>query len=539
MKPSKTAKEIAKINRTRIAACGAFKMFLPLERSSTILVKDDHFLGGVSLSLTHNVKHIICICKNNITANLVKKRIEKIGQSNIKIVIGDIENLPFKNEMFDAVCYHALKVDENSKKRTAIEVNTNVHKCLKPSGLYYLSYDFDCNSAESFFSQLLIKMRIVNKSTLKGFKTTKILEHYLSFSYLHLVKLIDKFSSLGGFISYVKCLFFRENIGFILRKNIFERTTKKSLIELIQLYIENNYGLLLSTPDLLRIGSTGSLVGDFGNYIIRFPQTPDAVEHCKVNFKALKNIQTMGFSVEVPTPVLEGSVNGQPFFVESKIEGLSTDLFKISKEDSTRIVNQAYQLIANKKFVTGLFNEEIFNDLIKNEIEQLSFFLNDQHSKIMKNLIEYLYEDFLINELVVILTHGDYKFSNFICSNNNQKNLMGLIDWEFSSNLGLPLFDLFMMLAWNVKPWSEYESRIVKRFENLSNPETTDRMILSYMEKMKIEKKLLKPLAIVFMIKYLNSYFYTEIKQTKIWYEEMIEETLMPTCNTYLSDSQK
>jgi len=277
------------------------------------------------------------------------------------------------------------------------------------------------------------------------------------------------------------------------------KSAPDEFIRKIRKKIEEKYGLELEDPSLLRIGSTGSLVLDCGLYIVRLPQTNSACNFCITNFKMLTEIGNYNLSISTPKPIVQGCINGQNFFVESKINGISMDLYKLSSKNSSKVLNEAISFLTDKKIIFGNMDKKKFSLLVKYQIDQICLILKKEHQLLMKNIIQLMHDKFIGKDLPIVLCHGDFKFSNFLCNNDMQNQLVGIIDWEYGVAQGLPLFDLATLLIWNVKPWSASGQTMAKRFVSFTNS-SDNLLVISYLKSMKISRSLLIPLSIMFII---------------------------------------
>ncbi len=524
----KVLKEILKIRRESVSNSGSFKFFLPLSPEMVGFVVDNH-KGGACISLAFHISKIFCFCSNYENAILAKQRNEENKIVNTKIVVGNIEDLPFKKNVFSIIYFDEFEKnlidDRNLIKQKILKLESH----LVAKGFLYLSFNKIKTYSFSRIKKICTQNAIIRDSSKAGLNIFKELcfnSRSISikkkWNFLNTVQLIKDGSS-------------GKNWGVVFQKtqnrNKIEDTN--SFIKSIQGYIENNYSLKLKIPSFLTIGSNDSIIIDFGKYIVRLPQTKPAKNKCRNNFEMLKNLSDNPLGIKFPQPITKGNYNGQSFFIESKIAGISLDSNKIKLSDQIKVLQDAYELLTDKRIVQGSINEEKFNFLVTNQIKLITPLLRCENMSLFNDILAILHQKFFELSVPLVICHGDFKFSNFICTFNKNPRLISVIDWEYSLSAGFPMYDLFTLMAWNVEPWSTSREPIVYRFWSIANSSSPP-FLYSYLKTFGLSDSILRPLAIIFMITYINEYFYQEIKSKECWYDEIIENCLVPICKKYL-----
>ena len=178
---------------------------------------------------------------------------------------------------------------------------------------------------------------------------------------------------------------------------------------------------------------------------------------------------------------------------------------------------------------TILFLENIFEDSIYAgyEINQLNYnvsleiaektktyenlqeYYEDKKVEIKKlplelNLIEWIIENTEVlreNAVPNVFMHGDYVPYNMKTKNDK----LALIDWEYATEVGLPLFDLFTFVyqggyqIFNIKV-----ERLVNKILNQSNNNYS--YFKKYLNKLNINEKMIRPLLIIYLAESLLLY---------------------------------
>lgn len=537
MIPESTKKMIER-NRNRVSACGAFKLFLPIPKRATVLVMDETFIGGTSIALSHHVEYVVCLCSNSQYAKFIQFRIRSLNIKNIYIVVGELSDVPFKKETFKIACLHGVKY--SSSYSTFVLYFNEIRSIIKKGGIFYLSFELITTSIFTKLMKGVIKISVEMKLGTLDFKKLCTVQHYESFSNLHYVRIFKRngIKRIREIYDNTKDKIKGDIAGYIFQKNsrLCDVESFKTLTQIIEADIAIKNNIKLRSGTLARIGSTGSLVVDYGSTIVRLPQSESAEKYCSRNYEMLKKLSYTDNSILTPLPITQGCVCGQLYYAESKIDGISLDNRQISLELIPHIIHQAYNLLINTDF-TGCRSKDFVNqEIIESLFEIIGKGLIKTDSDILTKVSIEIKKLISINSLPLVTCHGDFKFSNFICSKNPEINFVGVIDWEFSSNRGLPLYDLITLLIWNGKERNDTEYRLAKRMWELTDSSIVDPLIYDYMEKLKINIELLKPITILSMITYLNNAFYQEIKDTECWYREMVTECLIPACKKFLME---
>ena len=534
-----TLKRVREVKRISVASGGAFKYFLPISEGSQVLVADT-LTGGTSLSLSPHFSIVVCLCSEIEDALAVKERFKDERNSNIKIVIGTIDSLPFKKESFQTLCLHNYDFNQIQRNNKFLLNCSSICSCLDSSGILYLSYRLPDKSKSKIIKNFRINNKIFNFINKNGFQNICSIEHYESFSKLHFLKVsMNQRNGIIDSIRNFKKKFISENFGYVFQKVSQSKMQKScnTYINNINEFVEGNFNLKLQNAELIRLGSTGSIVVDCGNYIMRMPQTKQANRFCEANFNTITKLHEFNFSSRIPKPEIKSSLLGQEFYVETKIPGISLDLCKLPASKSLHIVDQAYSFLVNKVMIQGKIDNHNFEALINKPLRKMKTLLHHEHLSIFQEISELIILHLTkFDALPLVISHGDFKFSNFLCTHNREIELVGIIDWEYSKMKGLPIYDLMMMLAWNVSPWMESSQTIPNRFWNIACSKNIRSHLISYMEKLNIDSSLLKPLAIIFIIKYLQKYFLPEVMKSGVWYNEMIDNCLIPACTTLISE---
>ena len=100
-----------------------------------------------------------------------------------------------------------------------------------------------------------------------------------------------------------------------------EKSLSNTLIHRIKRDIEQKMGIELKRGNIVSVGSTGTLLVDYGPIVVRMPQTKLSNDFCSINYYRLHSLIDKEFFVQIPKPIGNGNIAGQVYYAESKIPG--------------------------------------------------------------------------------------------------------------------------------------------------------------------------------------------------------------------------
>ena len=162
-----------------------------------------------------------------------------------------------------------------------------------------------------------------------------------------------------------------------------------------------------------------------------------------------------------------------------------------------------------------IIDKKIYSNLISIPFDNLKKWFtpseNLKYKKLLDNISKWLYSSFFNKKLLLVPIHGDLVPTNTLV---NSKNEIKIIDWEFFQEEGLPLTDLIIFIG------NSY--RIFVREEFLNKNIDPDKIAFhgypemflnsefsvwlnNYLNEMKIDMSLKKPLLFMWWISYVNN----------------------------------
>lgn len=515
---------------------GIFKYFLGLSEDCRVLIVESS-QGGTTISLSKNVNRLMCLCSNASEAKEIALRLKKENIRNVVLILGSAEYLPFRDSVFDLVCQHRAQNIKSSLKYKypLMKTGNEAIRVLRDGGSWYYSYIFPKN--ESLFKRLFAE-KYCGLTSLHGILwKAACVYHHESFEKLFFVKICNHRNWLKEKprLFQIKRRLIGENIGFIARKGHDNCKGTGCLLSKIRSKVEEELGLYLSDTDIIRAGSGGSVVVDFGEVILRIPQTKFAEYRCKKNYSALAKLKNSSIGIEVPQAMSHGTIHGEDYFAESKIIGMSLDLHKLSQVDKESIYKQAYALLIDRdKVVLGCMDELFFQLLVYREFEEISPYISSSDRSVLNRVLDLMKDRFISEKLLLVIQHGDFKSSNFICSNGYRKKLIGIVDWDMSSIPGIPLIDLFSL---QMDKNGITKKTLVKEIWPMTMITGKNNPIKRYIRRMGISEMSLKLIGVLVIIRYLNKFYWPkEIKKHPEWYKDFISGCLIPVSLRCISE---
>ena len=514
------------MTRTAVGGSGAglFRFFLSIPDGATVLV-NDAYLGGTALCIAPLAEHVVCYCGSVERARQVKNTIREAGNRNIDVIVGDVTRLPVRPGSLDNICYHGLTLEDGQPSEQSLrEMHVEIDMALKVGGQGYLSFDgSQASHPEKSIRRVLRNMRH------DGLRIISVIDHYPALAKSHFVRRIgvgNAWRILRNVRSLLKVCFVRNNLGVILSRNAAPRGEDGLLLEGIRREIAGKGMAGLRLPELIRVGSGGSVVADYGILILRMPQTNVGEKRCVHNYETLSRLENIDLPVKVPKPATAGCYREQFYYAETKIRGVSMDLKVPSARISQRVYEKAEAILTSDAVKLGTMERDTFAFLVQQEIESLTPFVMRDDRDVLAKITLKMKDVFLEDHLPLVVHHGDFKFSNLLC--NAQGELNGVIDWDLARIPGLPLYDLLTLRYYrqvaSVSKFLEYLSRTVMGLEVHED-------ILRYASKMKIARRCIELVGLMSIVKCMNDHYYDiQLKQTQGWYVEILRKNLMTSC---------
>jgi hypothetical protein len=507
-----------------------FKHFINFNSESCVLVYADQKCT-LAAPLARHAKLAIIYCDNYEDARIVRDCLPHKGSGNVRIVVGALDAWPFRRRLFDIVALGRLNYSLPSDASSLSRVLPEIQKSLVVTGQVYF-----CSmlSESGPFIENYLRRRTLSRALKNtGLVRTAAIEHYPDLydaQYLKLIKSRRHGLSLSQIKDGIKVFLNKGYFGEIYTHYGNKGKLDCSLLEGIRAQLQSETGLRLRDANLIWVGSAEGVVVDYGAAIVRLPQSEMNVQRCERNHETLEKLGSMKLPVVVPVALNKGRYNGQPYFTESKISGMSIDLNQPNKKEMMRIYGGAVDLMLSKEFAVSRLNEPIFDKLIENEISGLAPFVTEDDQKIILSSMDSVKGILLKHKIPAAVHHGDFKCSNFIC--DKKFRISGLIDWDLSSIPGFPLLDWFTLYhsylhyARNNGSNQNYMSLL----RNIIEKPMDNEAIPAVFKRANISCDCIPIFTFLAQLYYVNNHYYAQHKQSKNWYEDIMQGQFMPSC---------
>jgi hypothetical protein len=518
---------------------GLFKFFLPLTRTSRVLVAD-RCEGGTSISMSRHVGSVICYCHTTGEALMIKRRLDEQQCTNVNVVVGDRFSLPFRSACMDFICSHHIPLSDSSPDALADVISfSEIARLLTGHGRGFLSFAMSERGSLLQGIKCREKRRMIkDRCTRENLSINAYVEHYPDMNQLDFVRLIKKnglWSSLSEAVNYLKAILFSNNYGIIVQKGTGAGGHGlPTMLDAIAEKVGHESGSRVKLPRLVRLGSADGTVADFGHAIVRMPQSDMSLRRCENNFRTLSRLEGMGLPFETPKPMHAGSYNGQKYFVESKLIGISLDLYYPLEKDVCAIYRDAGEFLTSDIMKVGGMESSLCPYLIDGEFDELDGVLDASDRGVFLEIRDKMREIFVQEKLTTVVRHGDYKFSNFLCRHKGK--VSGIIDWDLAQIPGLPLVDFLTLHHQMFKQTAK--TLLIEHFHKLATTPAMDGHIGEYCKKMNISPRAEKLLVIMTIIQYINAnYNFLTLKKSPQWYGTIIQACLIPACLHAMKDN--
>lgn len=345
---------------------------------------------------------------------------------------------------------------------------------------------------------------------------------YKNFASCHFIDLFRSGIRCREIFKLLKHTLFRQDFGIYVPQN-----GSQSNIDNIIGDIINAHSLSVPTPSRIRTGSTGSFVVDLEDYILRVPGSVLASnQYCANNFSALKELSGKDLPFSVPIPVCEGAYAGNHYYVESKISGTSLDLMKIDDQGRTAVFNHALSALMDPRMRGGPITEQQAFKLINHEIDEVTDHLTAEQVLFYKKVCQSVVDLVVSKQIPLVITHGDYKNSNFIITPGKIPSVNGVIDWEFSPLYWFPLYDFFVLAVYSYYQINRQHDVVIYMSEIGRGQTCKDVNVLlkQFADALHLDEKVILPLTIICMLRYINITFSVEQKKKRLWLDFFSEQ---------------
>lgn len=280
---------------------------------------------------------------------------------------------------------------------------------------------------------------------------------------------------------------------------------------------------------IIKKTSTIMIITD--NMVIRVPLDKLSAARCRLNKIMLERLKRTSIASFVPRFLYSGNFEDQVYYCEERLPGYAVDI-PITKMDE--LVLKATDFITKFHKETTreiLLNESHFKRLIGREFKRLYVHLNGDYRFKLSVIEDFLKKQLLGKSFKMVWSHGDYNVENILFDTKNWA-LKGVIDWDLSRREGLPLLDIFYLLAYK-------NSLLTKRsivdvfqtsFLNLDFAFSEKEIINRYMHSIGISYESIKAFLLTFWVNHLGRRYYDHLVMNSasdtVWISKNVYNTI-------------
>lgn len=198
--------------------------------------------------------------------------------------------------------------------------------------------------------------------------------------------------------------------------------------------------------------SVGRGLSRFGERIIVLPIIQTALVRRRHEAETLRALRQSGLPIAklVPEFLVEGSLDGQPYFVQAEIPGISIDRPIRKLDDLTEKATRLLIAFHRSTSTTHTLDEKTFQRFFARSLAALVIDLGPMHEALIYRIEERIRLHLLGLPFKTVWMHGDFKIENLLFDPISFE-IRGVIDWDLSQRDGLPLLDLVYLLLFNRK----------------------------------------------------------------------------------------
>jgi hypothetical protein len=251
-------------------------------------------------------------------------------------------------------------------------------------------------------------------------------------------------------------------------------------------------------------------------FVIKIPLTPYGERRLERNIKALEGIWNhtpvlTSMLPYIPRGFLRGRFAGQPYFVEEWLPGVCAENPRLSMPERAGLMRSAIDLLTQLHTSTlrhTRIDEPIFRKLFIKPIFEVADFLEyEKESHTLTHITSMLRKTVLGASLPVVWSHGDFSLKNFTVSQSPLR-MTGLIDWDLSRKVSLPLLDLLHLIGRErmVDERLTFHGALRKCLLPLAFGHSTNQLLSNYVDALAIDHSVIPALGIMYWISRIHGH---------------------------------
>lgn len=544
---------------------GGWKYLLDLTRNKRALIFETG-LGGTTLALAKDFQEVYCALPDSKRLDLIRSRIVESEAAQIRSIFMDgLQRWPYDTGYFDAVILHPIEAwfqalihserrEVFDPRKTLQSMIQEAHRVLNASGFLFLTFGNRWSGAG-----LLDKIRGAKKDgdfgtrssftirrgkkafTQVGFKETRVYPIFPAVSRIEEISdgapvrepfyQINFKESIKRWVSrHPRFKKFSPGFIFVGAKAPYIRSVDRMIGRVNQGKNDlslRKYRLMRSNKVILELSSQkGPGLGK----IVKIPLDPLARARCERNSENLLKLGSAqnALSNRIPFSVRVETFDRETLYIENALSGIAVDL-PIPALDG--VIRQAAGLLRQfqqESFETRRLEGALFDELVRTPMEILKrSFSFEGFSERMEAIEAAVREGLYGEETPLVWRHGDYKLENLLVHPRSFE-IRGVIDWDLSSERGLPLLDLFHLLVHRdrvQKGRPTHEAILEKVLCFNLDPFETER-VSEYLEALRIPPSQVPALAILYWVDHIVYRITPQPKRLEWWVHENIVKAI-------------
>jgi hypothetical protein len=257
----------------------------------------------------------------------------------------------------------------------------------------------------------------------------------------------------------------------------------------------------------------------------------DDLSHARsrMNKHILMKLSRTDICKYVPKYVKRGKYNGQIYFSESRLPGVTIDepvpeldiLMQRAAGFITKFHEETY-----KRFI---IDENWYRRLFKRDFKRLSFHFSDKYREKLNHIERVLYKAVINKEFRSVWLHGDYKIENILFDAKTH-DIKGVIDWDLSRENGLPLIDILYLLFYkeSLLTGKSVLKIFEDRFMHIKFRHDEQKILKRYLNQTGISEAFIIPLLVMFFINHISQRYRSNLINTD---EPWLEKEVYPVIN--------
>jgi len=534
-----------------------------MPKEGVALVIDDS-CGNLSRGLAAHFRHVISVQSGATAAASLSDSLLNSGVDNIWVLQADLSKpLPIAKDSISL--FVGLRTGHllsrhygDAYLKIYQQLLISVEALLNPTGVMLIADD-NCQNYFNMAKQVLGRK-------IKGYQGVPWLEtrELLRASGMQIQEYVGKFDYNEGLLP-LPDLVLREHAALAepLKKNISGRikqyllnrrlstrywpaflfcASKQDAINGIQGMVKAaNLATLLNWPtskvEVRRLIAgnadvTVVMVGPVGDcsieVVLRLPRSKAGFVSAGRNADVISELQQGAFAALTPQLLASGEYLGQRYYIEEKKAGRELEEFG---ELADQMVREACLVLARgqtKTAVRRLLTKDDYDTLVGSCIAHLQPYCNESEQRVLQRVDELLQHFFIGQELPLVRTHGDFKLGNVLFLAD--QSVGAIIDWDLSETLGLPLNDLFVLMAYRRDPEEQQQYSLIEFYRQKVLPWKVSlfyqQLLLEVAEVLDVDESLFLPIRSLSWLMNLRDRLDWTLKSHEGWASEGIGEVL-------------